>query len=315
MQVRGVSLPPPSAAPPPAAAKPAPTVMPVKGVTMPPAAPAGPRPEEPPRPPLAPTAVQVQGVQLPARTPPPAKPPPLAPTAVQMQGVRLPAQTAPPVAAPEPAPTAVGVRGIQLGVTPGGPAVAPAPPPGRPAGPIADPPPGARGAGWQAWEHAGPMPRRLRVGGQVWNQVDRIDARDPASEEAHGFELQETMRLLREQGSWRYPSGGAVDGRGYRHTEGYAVFTVRGLTPYAPLAIVRQVLAVGEELLEVRVAGRKVGDSESRDYDERAPWRNRAFVVPSNRITTPEVRVEISDEGSPDGVTWFSVWCYQPEGE
>ena len=223
----------------------------------------------------------------------------------------VPAASATPRA---PAATVVGVRGISLGASQ--PASAPTPSPaGRPTGPVANPPPSARGVGWEAWLNAGAMPSRVRVAGETWDLVDSIDVRDPGSEELHGFEVLEATRLLREQGTFRYPSGGPVEDRGYRHFEGYVRFVVRNLTPYAPLAIVRRVLATGEEHLSVRVAGVHAADVHETDCDARAPWRNRALQLALNRIVAPEVRVELADEGSPDGVTWFAVWCYQPVPE
>ena len=231
---------------------------------------------------------------------------------VQTRGVVLgqPPPVASPVAASQPKAT-MAVRGVSLGAGPPG-AAQPAAPAATTTAAISEPPEGTRGVGWDAWRYAGAMPRRIRVSGEVWDLVDAIDVRNPQSEESHGFEVMDAARLLREQGTFRYPSGGPLDGRGYRHYEGFVRFAVRNLIPYEPLALVRQVLASGEEHLSVRVGGVHVGDVDETERDERSPWRNRTTVVAPNRIVTPEVRVEVADEGSPDGVTWFAVWCYQP---
>jgi len=267
----------------------------LEGVRLP--APAAAGPDEECR---LPSTARMPAVELPSEPPRPRAP--LQPS-VKVKAVELSAR---------PEPTVVGVQAF--GVEDDGPTGLPQPGPlasPRPTGPVADPPASARGVAWDAWENAGPMPRRVRVSGEVWDLVDQIDVRNPASEEAHGFEVHDASRLLREQGTFRYRSGGPVDGRGYRHVDGATRFVIRNVVPYEPLALVRQVLATADERVSLLVAGRKVASSETAGCDDRAPWRNRTFVVPPNRVATPEVRLEVTDDGSPAGVTCFNVWCYQ----
>ena len=184
----------------------------------------------------------------------------------------------------------------------------------KPTTPAQDPPPWARGSGWEAWSAAGPMPERIRVDGAEWVRVDEIDVRNRESEDKHGFRVQGTGRLFRERETFRYPGGNAVEGRGYRHQGGSTVFRIGNLVPDAQLVIIRQMLALGHEQGEVRVSGNSVGSFREGEVDSRAPWRNRAFVVPPSALQTDsgEVSVEVSDDGSERGLTWFHVWCYQP---
>ena len=152
---------------------------------------------------------------------------------------------------------------------------------------IANPPPGSRGTGWAAWETAGILPARIRVGGHVWRPIDEIEMREPGGE--------------------------AISARGYRHEEGTCYFTLRNLGCDKPLAVVRQMRAFGEQRASGRAGGRNLGELHEAEVDMASPWRNRTFVVPETVVRHEQISLDFTDEGSQGGLSWFRVWAFQPE--
>jgi hypothetical protein len=175
-----------------------------------------------------------------------------------------------------------------------------------------DPPPWARGIGWEAWSSAGPMPERVRVDGEEWVRVDDIELRNRESEERHAWSIQGTGRVMRERESQRYLGGSAIDTRGYRHEGGSARFKLLGLTQQVPVAVVRQAWAIGTEHGEVKVNNRSCMRLRESEVDGRSTLRNRAFVIPAASVIGEQIDVEIVDTGSQRGLTWFHIWIYQP---
>ncbi len=174
-----------------------------------------------------------------------------------------------------------------------------------------DPPPWARGIGWEAWSAAGPMPQRVRVDGAEWAQVDQIFMRQRESEELHAWSFQ-GGKVMRERHAQRYPGGSAIETRGYRHEGGAVRFRLLDLTPGAPVVFVRQAWANGIEHGEVKVDNRSCVRVRESEVDGRSALRNRAVVIPAAAVTRDQLDVEVVDTGSQRGLTWFHVWIYQP---
>ncbi len=175
-----------------------------------------------------------------------------------------------------------------------------------------DPPPWARGIGWEAWSTAGPMPERVRVDGEEWVRIDDIEMRNRDAEERHAWAIQGTGRVMRERESQRYPGGSAIETRGYRHEGGAVRFRLLDLTPGAPVVFVRQAWANGTEHGEVKVDNRSCVRVRESEVDGRSALRNRAVVIPAAAVTRDQLDVEVVDTGSQRGLTWFHVWIYQP---
>lgn len=175
-----------------------------------------------------------------------------------------------------------------------------------------DPPPWARGIGWEAWSSAGPMPERIRVDGEVWVRIDEIQMRNREAEERHAWSIHGTGRIMRERESQRYPGGSALDTRGYRHEGGTVRFRLPGLAAGAPVAVVRQAWAIGAEHGEVKADNRSCVRIRESEVDGRSALRNRTFVIPAAAVTRDQLDLEVVDTGSARGLTWFHVWVYQP---
>ncbi len=174
-----------------------------------------------------------------------------------------------------------------------------------------DPPPWARGIGWEAWSAAGPMPQRVRVDGAEWAQVDQIFMRQRESEELHAWSFQ-GGKVMRERHAQRYPGGSAIETRGYRHDGGSARFRILGLTPDAPVTIIRQVWALGREHAEVKIDNKSCVRIRESEVDPRSALRNRAVVLSPTVVTRAELDVEVVDTGGEQGLNWFHVWVFQP---
>ena len=167
---------------------------------------------------------------------------------------------------------------------------------------------------WKDWEGIHPMPTRLRVSGRDWRLVAGLDVADAGSAARFLFEIRDADVVVRESGEGRYPRGATVAGRGVRYQGGYAVLTIGGVTPGAPLVMVRQCLAIGVEVAEVTLgeSDEVVAEVRAHEVDGETVWRNRATVIEALDVMSESLEIRMYDAGSNPGITWFNVWFYQP---
>ncbi len=165
---------------------------------------------------------------------------------------------------------------------------------------------------WKDLETLSEVPDELNIEGSRWVRVDDIELRNRESEVAHDWCIEATREIYQERGDKPYPDGRVVNCRGYLHKGGFARFSLRNLTPGAPVLILRQVWAEGREVGELFVGEYTAGAFQYTEMDLHRPLRNRVHQIPRSLVQTDSLTVEQEDLGSDNGLYYFHMWFFQP---
>ena len=158
------------------------------------------------------------------------------------------------------------------------------------------------------------LPTELDVEGQTWVRVDMIDVMDKDSEEKHGLAINDAKDSYRSRQKLKYPDGTVIEDVGRAHVGGYTQFTVSGLKPGKPLAVVRRMDYVyGDYEIEFFVDGKNAGVCSCAGTDRVHRWRNWPFVIAGELITKDKVTVKQNAGTAGRDINMFRYWFYQPK--
>lgn len=185
-----------------------------------------------------------------------------------------------------------------------------APQPGQPA---------KKKAGTMDWEAVKvlaqqDLPPELDVDGQTWVRVDLIDVMDKESEEKHALAINDAKDSYRSRQKLKYPDGTVIEDVGRAHVGGYTQFTVSGVKPGKPLAIVRRMDYVyGDYEIEFFVDGKNAGVCSCAGTDRVHRWRNWPYVVAGELVTKDKVTIKQNAGTAGRDINMFRYWFYQPK--
>jgi hypothetical protein len=141
-----------------------------------------------------------------------------------------------------------------------------------------------------------------------------IDVMDKDSEEKHGLAINDAKDSYRSRQKLKYPDGTVIEDVGRAHVGGYAQFTVSGLKPGKPLAIIRRMDYVyGDYEIEFFVDGKNAGVCSCAGTDRVHRWRNWPYVIAGELITKDKVTVKQNAGTAGRDINMFRYWFYQPK--
>jgi hypothetical protein len=158
-----------------------------------------------------------------------------------------------------------------------------------------------------------PFPEELNIDGSNFTRVDHIQLVNDDSEKAHKFRIEGQKDMWKSRQTFTYPDTQSVSDSGVAYIGGEAKWQTHNLKPGKDLVIIKRFDAIlGEQICDILVDGKKVGQWKVTEADRKHRWRNHYFLVPGNFITNETAEITAKAVSAERDINMFQLWFYQP---
>jgi hypothetical protein len=157
------------------------------------------------------------------------------------------------------------------------------------------------------------FPEDLNIDGSNFVRVDHLQLVNEESEKAHKFAIEGQKDMWKSRQTFTYPDKEQVSDSGVAHIGGQAKFNILNLKPGKDLIVIKRFDAIlGEQICDISIEGKKVGQWKITEADRKHRWRNHYFLVPGNFITAETVEMVSKAASAERDINMFQLWFYQP---
>ncbi len=158
-----------------------------------------------------------------------------------------------------------------------------------------------------------PFPEELNIDGSNFTRVDHLQLVNDDSEKAHKFRIEGQKDMWKSRQTFTYPDKESVSDSGVAYIGGEAKWQTHNLKPGKDLIIIKRFDAIlGEQICDVLVDGKKVGQWKVTEADRKHRWRNHYFLVPGTFITNDTAEITAKAVSAERDINMFQLWFYQP---
>src|SRR5216684_3680134 len=158
-----------------------------------------------------------------------------------------------------------------------------------------------------------PFPEELNIDGSNFTRVDHLQLVNDDSEKAHKFRIEGQKDMWKSRQTFTYPDKESVSDSGVAYIGGEAKWNVNNLKAGKDLIIIKRFDAIlGEQICDINVDGKKVGQWKVTEADRKHRWRNHYFLVPGTFITNDSVEMSARAVSAERDINMFQLWFYQP---
>jgi hypothetical protein len=158
-----------------------------------------------------------------------------------------------------------------------------------------------------------PFPEELNIDGSNFVRVDHIQLVNDESEKEHKFHIEGQKDMWKSRQTFTYPDKEAVSDSGVAYIGGEASWQTRNLRPGRDLVIIKRFDAIlGEQICDILVDGKQVGQWKVTEADRKHRWRNHYFLVPGTFITNETAEITAKAVSAERDINMFQLWFYQP---
>jgi hypothetical protein len=158
-----------------------------------------------------------------------------------------------------------------------------------------------------------PFPEELNIDGSNFLRVDHIQLVNDDSEKEHKFRIEGQKDMWKSRQTFTYPDKEPVSDSGVAYIGGEASWQTHNLKPGRDLIIIKRFDAIlGEQICDVLVDGKKVGQWKVTEADRKHRWRNHYFLVPGTFITNDTAEITAKAVSAERDINLFQLWFYQP---
>jgi hypothetical protein len=158
-----------------------------------------------------------------------------------------------------------------------------------------------------------PFPEELNIDGSNFVRVDHIQLVNDESEREHKFKIEGQKDMWKSRQTFTYPDKETVSDSGVAYIGGEATWQTHNLKPGRDLVIIKRFDAIlGEQICDILVDGKKVGQWKVTEADRKHRWRNHYFLVPGTFITNETAEITAKAVSAERDINMFQLWFYQP---
>src|SRR2546429_9270929 len=85
--------------------------------------------------------------------------------------------------------------------------------------------------------------------------------------------------------------------------------------PGKDMIVIKRFYAIlGEQICDISVDGKKVGQWKVTEADRKHRWRNHYFLVPGTFVTNDSLEMSAKAVSAERAINKFHLWFYQPAG-
>src|SRR5882762_4438123 len=153
----------------------------------------------------------------------------------------------------------------------------------------------------------------VNIDGSNFTRVDHLQLVNDDSEKAHKFRIEGQKDMWKSRQTFTYPDKESVSDSGVAYIGGEAKWQTHNLKPGKDLIIIKRFDAIlGEQICDVLVDGKKVGQWKVTEADRKHRWRNHYFLVPGTFITNETAEITAKAVSAERDINMFQLWFYQP---
>src|SRR6202165_1154698 len=157
------------------------------------------------------------------------------------------------------------------------------------------------------------FPEELNIDGSNFVRVDHLQLVNDESEKSHKFRIEGQKDMWKSRQTFTYPDKESVSDSGVAYIGGEAKWQVNNLKPGKDLIVIKRFDAIlGEQICDVSVDGKKVGQWKVTEADRKHRWRNHYFLVPGTFVTNDSLEMSAKAISAERDINMFQLWCYQP---
>jgi len=157
------------------------------------------------------------------------------------------------------------------------------------------------------------FPEELNIDGSNFVRVDHLQLVNDDSEKAHKFRIEGQKDMWKSRQTFTYPDKESVSDSGIAYIGGEAKWQVHNLKPGKDLIVIKRFDAIlGEQICEISVDGKKVGQWKVTEADRKHRWRNHYFLVPGTFVTNDTLEMSAKAVSAERDINMFQLWFYQP---
>jgi hypothetical protein len=157
------------------------------------------------------------------------------------------------------------------------------------------------------------FPEELNIDGSNFVRVDHLQLVNDDSEKAHKFRIEGQKDMWKSRQTFTYPDKESVSDSGVAYIGGEAKWQIHNLRPGKDLIVIKRFDAIlGEQVCEISVDGRKVGQWKVTEADRKHRWRNHYFLVPGTFVTNDTLEMSARAVSAERDINMFQLWFYQP---
>jgi len=157
------------------------------------------------------------------------------------------------------------------------------------------------------------FPEELNIDGSNFVRVDHLQLVNDDSEKAHKFRIEGQKDMWKSRQTFTYPDKESVSDSGVAYIGGEAKWQVQNLKPGKDLIVIKRFDAIlGEQICDISVDGKKVGQWKVTEADRKHRWRNHYFLVPGTFVTNDTLEMSAKAVSAERDINMFQLWFYQP---
>jgi len=157
------------------------------------------------------------------------------------------------------------------------------------------------------------FPEELNIDGSNFVRVDHLQLVNDESEKAHKFRIEGQKDMWKSRQTFTYPDKETVSDSGVAYIGGEAKWQVSNLKPGKDLIVIKRFDAIlGEQICDISVDGKKVGQWKVTEADRKHLWRNHYFLVPGTFVTNDSLEMSARAVSAERDINMFQLWFYQP---
>jgi hypothetical protein len=157
------------------------------------------------------------------------------------------------------------------------------------------------------------FPEELNIDGSNFLRADHLQLVNDESEKAHKFVIEGQKDMWKSRQTFTYPDKEQVSDSGVAYIGGQAKWQIHNLKPGKDMIVIKRFDAIlGEQICDILVDSKKVGQWKVTEADRKHRWRNHYFLVPGTFITAETVEMISKAVSAERDINMFQLWFYQP---
>ncbi len=157
------------------------------------------------------------------------------------------------------------------------------------------------------------FPEELNIDGSNFVRVDHLQLVNDESEKSHKFRIEGQKDMWKSRQTFTYPDKESVSDSGVAYIGGEAKWQVHNLKVGKDLIVIKRFDAIlGEQICDITVDGKKVGQWKVTEADRKHRWRNHYFLVPGTFVTNDSLEMTAKAVSAERDINMFQLWFYQP---
>jgi len=157
------------------------------------------------------------------------------------------------------------------------------------------------------------FPDELNIDGSNFVRVDHLQLVNDESEKSHKFRIEGQKDMWKSRQTFTLSDKESVSDSGVAYIGGEAKWQVGNLKPGKDLIVIKRFDAIlGEQICDISVDGKKVGQWKVTEADRKHRWRNHYFLVPGTFVTNDSLEMSARAVSAERDINMFQLWFYQP---